>query len=235
MDSATQLTYTPAETYLTSGVNRVANLTLDDTGVVSGKVEMKYIGAPGLFWRQKSLTDDADEVERDLKNGVEHMLPGGMDVQLTSLSKLSDYEQPFTVTFQIKGPIGSATGKRLLIPGDLFEANSAATFIQDERKLAVCFPYRYSQHDAIRINFSPQFEVESVPTEGDVKLPKMAIYDMKSAADGHGVTVRRDLYMAAIVYMPKVYPELKTFYTQFEAKDQEPIILKVASPSHAGN
>jgi hypothetical protein len=235
-DNATDLARTPGEPYTASGVNRVANLTMDETGIVSGRLEMKYIGANSLRWRQKSLTDDLDAVELELKESVEHMLPGGMDVKLTTISKIQDYEQPLTVTFQIKGTIGSATGKRLLIPGDLFEANSRPTFAQDKRELAVWFHFPYVAHDAIRINFPPAFQVESVPPDTSAKLPAMAVYNLKAAADGKGITIRRDLYLAQTVYLPNEYPQLKTFYGQFEAKDQEPIILKVAAPvSPSGN
>jgi hypothetical protein len=84
-------------------------------------------------------------------------------------------------------------------------------------------------HDAIRINFPSSFQVESVPTAGSFTIPKTAVYNFKSDADGRGVTIRRDLYMGEVLFLQKQYPDLRSFYSQFEAKDQEPIILKVAA------
>ncbi len=151
-DGGTMLVGSPGEGYAASGINRVANLSMDENGVVSGRVDLRFIGAPALKWRQKALLDDKDSVEREMKDSVEQMLPGGMEVKLTSIGKLDEYEEPLTATFSIKGPVGSTTGKRVLITGDLFEGNSKPTFAHDKRELAVFFPYRYTAHDAIRIN-----------------------------------------------------------------------------------
>ena len=232
-DGGSALAGTPSESYQSSGVIRVANLKMDETGVVTGKVDLKFTGAPALKWRQKALTDDKETVEREMKEHVEHMLPGGMDVKVVSIDKLDQYEEPLAVTLTIKGPIGSSTGKRLLVTGDLFECNSKPTFTHDKREMAVFFPYRYSARDAIRINLPPGFKVESVPADKEVKLAKSAVYDIKATADGAGVTIRRNLLVGEIIYMPAEYPDLKSFYGQFEAKDQEPLVLKVAGSTQA--
>lgn len=235
IEGGTEITSSPGETYLASGENRVANLNLDETGVVSGRIDLRFTGAPALKWRQKALTADKESVERELKESVEHMLANGMEVKLLSINKLEEYEEPLAATFLIKGSAGSATGKRLLVTGDLFEGSAKPTFAHEKRDLFVYFPYRYSAHDVIRINFPQNFAVESVPSEGSFKFPKMAIYSLKTTADPHGVTIHRDLYLAEILYKPADYSDLRNFYSQFEAKDQEPIILKVAAASPAGN
>ncbi|WP_263375829.1 DUF3857 domain-containing protein [Granulicella aggregans] len=232
-EGGSTLAGTPGESYQASGIIRVANLKMDETGVVTGKVDLKFTGAPALKWRQKALTDDKETVEREMKEHAEHMLPGGMDVKVLSIDKLDQYEEPLTVALSIKGPIGSSTGKRLLVTGDLFECNSKPTFSRDKREMAVYFPYPYNARDAIRINLPPGFEVESVPVNKDVKMGKTAAYDIKAVADGTGVTIRRNLLVGEIIYLPAEYPDLKAFYGQFEAKDQEPVILKVAGPVQA--
>jgi hypothetical protein len=232
-DGGSALAGTPSESYQSSSIIRVANLKMDETGVASGKVDLKFIGAPALKWRQKALTDDKETVEREMKEHAERMLPGGMDVKVLSIDKLDQYEEPLAVTLEIKGPIGSPTGKRLLVTGDLFECNSKPTFTHDKREVAVFFPYRYNARDAIRINLPKGFQVESVPPDKEVKLEKSAAYDIKVAADGTGITIRRNLAVGEIVYMPETYPDVKAFYNQFESKDQEPLILKVGGVTQA--
>jgi hypothetical protein len=233
-DGGTMLTGTSAENYKDSGVDRVANLKMDDRGSVSGTVNLTFRGAPALKWRHKALTDDQETVEREMKESVERMLPGGMEVKVLSIDKLTEYEEPLAVKLEVKGPIGSPTGKRLVITGDLFETNTKATFAHEKRELAVWFPYSYTSRDAIRINFPAGFEVESVPPDGAATMPKMAVYNLKATADATGVTIRRNLYLAEIVYKTDEYPDLRKFYSQFEAKDQEPVVLKVAAAA-SGN
>ena len=228
VDGGSTLAGTPGGSYLDSGEIRVANLKMDETGVVTGKLDLKFTGAPALKWRQKGLTDDKETVERNMKAHVESMLPGNMEVKILSIDMLEQYEEPLAVKAEIKGAIGSSTGKRLLITSDLFEMNSKPTFTHDKRDLGVFFPYRYQARDAIRINLPPNLQVETVPVDKTVKLAKLASYDLKAVADGNGITIRRNLAVGEIMYMPADYPELKSFYGQFEAKDQEPVILKVA-------
>jgi hypothetical protein len=228
-DGGTALAATPGQPYTMSGVNRVANLKMDQTGAVSGTVDLKFIGQDALKWRHLALTSDPETVERDMKERVEHMLPGGMEVKVVSIGKLEDYEEPLTAKLEVHGPIGSATGKRLIIPGDLFETNSHAIFSSEKRELPVDLSYRYTAHDALRISFPQNFQIESSPTGGAFTIPKMAVYNFKSTADSTSITVWRDLYMGEVLFMQREYPMLRTFYSQFEAKDQEPIILKVAT------
>jgi hypothetical protein len=234
-DGGTALAAASAESYQDSVMTRVANLKMDETGSVTGTVDLAFKGAPALKWRQMALTDDQETVEKGLKEHVERMLPGGMEVKVLSVDKLTEYEAPLAVKLEVKGPIGSPTGKRLVVPGDLFETNAKATFAHEKRELAVWFPYSYSERDAIRITFPPGFQVESVPTDGVATMPKMAVYNLKAAPDATGVTIRRNLYLAEILYKTDEYPELRKFYSQFETKDQEPVVLKVAAATPSGN
>jgi hypothetical protein len=228
-DGGTALSGTPGESYQDSVVTRVANLKMDERGVVSGTVDLAYKGAPALRWRQKALTDDKETVEKDLKEHVERMLPGGMEVKVVSVDKLTEYEAPLAVKLEVKGPIGSPTGKRLVITGDLFETNAKATFAHEKRELPVWFPYSYSERDAIRISFPPSFQ------DGAATMPKMAVYNLKAAPDANGVTIRRNLYLSEILYKTEEYPDLRKFYSQFETKDQEPVVLKLAAAGTPGN
>jgi len=234
-DGGTTLSGTPGESYQDSVVTRVANLKMDEVGSVSGTIDLTFKGSPALKWRQMSLTDGKETVEKELKEYVERMLPGGMEIKLVSVDKLTAYEAPLAVKLNVKGPIGSPTGKRLVITGDLFETNAKTTFAHEKRELAVSFPYSYSERDAIRINFPSNFEVESVPPEGAAAMPKMAMYNLTAAPDATGVTIRRNLYLAEILYKKDEYPDLRKFYSQFESKDREPVVLKVATAAAPGN
>lgn len=234
-DGATALATTLSKNYSDSKIVRVANLTMDDGGEVAGKIDLRLSGAPALYWRQKALIEDREAVIQDVKQSLLEVLPAGVEVSLRSIGGLDDYEEPLTAAFDVKGKIGSSTGKRLLIASDLFEASSAPTFTHEKRELAVWFWYPYTSLDAIRINLPSGFQVESLPTVGNVKFPKMAAYGITATMDPKGITVRRELDVAEVTYLPNEYSELHSFYVQFEAKDKEPIVLKVASAAGKRN
>src|SRR6202042_867748 len=114
----------PAESYSFSQTSRVANLTIDQQAAVTGTIEMRYTGSPALHWRQRSLTGDATSLEQEIRTSVEQMIPQGLEVKVGSINQLDAYDQPLIVKLEVKGTLGSVTGKRLLLPADIFEANS---------------------------------------------------------------------------------------------------------------
>lgn len=217
---------TPEEPYTSSRTLRVANLTLDEQGIASGTLKMTYIGAPALHWRQASLGGDQESLKRDLKNDLEEHLPRGLDISVSSIEKLVDYEQPLVVLFDIKGNLGSATGKRLLLPGDLFEANTKTAFPHEKRDIGIYFHYGQVVQDAIRITFPKSFAVESLPVSSKLNFSTFAAYTLTSEASSNNFTIRRNYVMGEVIYKAQEYPELRTFYSGMEAKDQQSVVLK---------
>ncbi len=130
---------------------------------VSGTVKMTYTGAPALQWRQVSLEGDDESLRRDLRTSMEEFASHGLEIKLTGIEQLTDYEQPLSVIYDVKGVLGSATGKRLILPGDLFEANTRTAFPHEKRDIGIYFEYGHIVQDAIRISLPKDFLVESLP------------------------------------------------------------------------
>ncbi len=221
------LTNTPGESYTASRIQRVANLTMDEHGAVHGTAKLTFIGSPALRWRQHSLEGDDSSLNRELQEHMEHLLPHGMEVKVTSIEKLTDYEQPLTVNYDVSGLPGSPTGKRLVVPSDIFEANSRSTFPHEKRESAVYFEYPEIVQDALRINFPPTFSIESMPKTDGQTYAKEAAYKITTEQKPTSYTVRREFILGEIVFMPKDYPELRSFYNKVETRDQESLVLKV--------
>ncbi len=234
-DGGTAIDGTPGEPYAASRTQRVANLTMDDQGNVTGTVKMAWTGAPALTWRQTSLRVDNTGLVNDLQGAVERLVPKEMDVKLSGIQNLDDYEQPLIVTFDVKGHIASATGKRLLVPGDIFEARSVARFPHEKRDYPVYFQFPYMTQDAVRIAIPSSLSVESLPPAQKLPFEKFAAYSLTTESTPASITVRRDLLLSNIIYTPAEYSNLRTFYSQFQAKDQEPAVLKVVAAPSSGN
>ena len=230
------IAYTPGSSYTASRIQRIANLTMTADGTVHGTVRMTYIGMPAIAWRQLSLANDEGDLKHELTETAERSLPGGMTVHLTSVEKLNETEQPLTVIFDVSGRIGSSTGKRLLLPCDLFESNEQPMFPHEKRSIAVYFDYAHMQQDAIRINFPSAFTMESMPEPTKMQYQKTVAYDLTTEATPTSVTIRRDYLLGDIIFQPRDYPELRTFFGNFEGKDQQGIVLKQpATAAQAAN
>ncbi|MGD0445556.1 MAG: DUF3857 domain-containing protein [Edaphobacter sp.] len=238
-DSGSDFANAPPESYTYSRTQRVADLTLDQQGVVSGNITMTYMGSPALRWRQRSLTGDSTSLEREIHASIERIVPPGMEVKVSSIDQIEDYEKPLIVKLDVKGTLGSSTGKRLLIPGDIFEANSKPAFPHEKREIPVYFNYAHMNQDAVRIKFPPTFTIESLPAADKYGFEKFAVYSLTSESNANSFTVRRNFSMAEIVFQPKEYPGLRGFYSKFETKDQESVVLTTApaapKPTPSGN
>ncbi|MEO6818072.1 MAG: DUF3857 domain-containing protein [Edaphobacter sp.] len=224
-DDGTAFVQAPQELYTASRTQRLANLSMDERGVATGTVTMVYMGAPALYWRQRSLNGDATSLEHDLRTSVEELLPSGMYVKVTSIEKLADYEQPLHVNLTVNGEIGSSTGKRLIIPGDIFEVNSKPSFPHEKREIPVYFNYPLMNQDAVRVNFPATLTVESMPPSDKAQLQSLAAYDLSTTSTPTSITVRRNYSLAVILFTPKEYSELRSFYSKMETDDQGSVVL----------
>jgi hypothetical protein len=88
--------------------------------------------------------------------------------------------------------------------------------------------------DALRINLPATMSVEAVPPVSKLGMPNLAIYGLEAVPAANNVTVRRSFLFGGILVPAKDYPELRTYYSQFQAKDQESIVLKVAPAVASG-
>jgi Domain of Unknown Function with PDB structure (DUF3857)/Transglutaminase-like superfamily len=234
-DSGTAFGGTPSESYKDARTQRVADLTIDEHGEATGTVKITWTGAPALTWRHASLRGDETSLNRELRVAVEHLMPKDMDVKVGSIEHLTDYEQPLTVNYEVKGQIASSTGKRLIIQGDLFQGNSTASFPHQKREIPVYFEYPSMVQDAVRISFPPSLSIESQPVAQELPFAHTAVYSISTKATPTSLTTFRNLLRADIVFPASEYTDFRAFYNKFETKDQEPLVLKAVAPASAGN
>jgi hypothetical protein len=106
---------------------------------------------------------------------------------------------------------------------------------------AVYFHYPHYTEDALRINLPARYSVEAVPATAKFGLPQEEVYSLSVVGDTKGFTTRRVHAVDELFVLPKDYDGLRKYYTQFESKDQESVVLKVgpaatkASAAQAGN
>jgi Domain of Unknown Function with PDB structure (DUF3857)/Transglutaminase-like superfamily len=236
------VSYTPNGAYSNSRTIRIADLVLDEHGEASGPVNITYTGSPALRWRQELLRGDTTSLNADLKENLEHMLPGGVEVEVTGIDNAADYEKPLKVSYTVKGPMGSSTGKRLLLPANLFESNSKARFPQATREAPIDMHFGSIVSDAVRFKLPSGITIESVPADQDGKLAgadqdgkvaNLAIFKMGSIKTPTTVTLNRTVVLGSVFFMPKEYSDLRAFYGKIEAKDQETVVLTNAAEATA--
>ncbi len=228
--SETAFDTTPGDGYQANVVARVANLKMDDSGHITGRIDVAYSGAAALRWRHAALRGDDESLKHELRTSLEEMIPRTLEVRDVNVQGLTDPDHDLKVTYEVQGTLGTATGKRLLLPADIFLANEKATFPHDKRDVAVDFHYPQRIVDAQRINFPATFSVEAAPSNAKYNFAKYGGYGMTVEQAPTSFTTRREYVFGEVYVLPQDYPQLRTFYSQFEANDQQSVILKSAAP-----
>jgi hypothetical protein len=231
---ATELAATPASPFKDNHTNRIADLKLDEHGVATGTVKIDYTGDPALAWRQAALRGDATSLNADLKARLESEMPSGLDISVVSVQNPTEFEQPLKVAFAVNGPIGSSTGKRLLLPVDPFEARAKPKFSDPKREHNVDMHYASQVQDAVRFTFPGALAVESAPAPAKTEVAGTGAFETVSKPGPNSITLFRNFTLGKVVCEPKDYPELRKFYNQLEAEDHETVVLSHSDAKSSG-
>jgi hypothetical protein len=227
--AGTSLTRSPAPTFHQAETRRVANLTLDPSGQESGTVDLAFIGAPALGWRQSFLLEDEIALHKNLETYLHDRLPSNTEVDLQSIDNLRDSEKPLIVHFRINGPLGSTAGKSRLLPTQLFQVSQHSPFTDDKRTLPINFSFPERILDGVRLELPSTWQVDTPPIpETDTDPALTATYVSRAQVSASTITLRREYILGADVLAPTDYPDLRNFFSKIASKDQEQLLVHTA-------
>lgn len=233
--TGTAIINTPSVTYTHNKSSRVADLVLDEHGGASGKIKLTFGGELARRWRGTALLGDETSLKTDPRSSLESPLPSVMEIAVASIGKLDDSESDLTVTFDVSGTIGSATGKRLLIPANLFQVNAKPLFPEVKRDVTVDMHFASMTEDSVRYKLPIGMVLESVPSPERQTLTNAAGFEQSSTATADSVTSVRNLIIGHVYDSPGEYPDLRDFYKNLEARDQEMLVVTRAQPTTTRN
>jgi hypothetical protein len=225
-DSGTDFGQTVGESYKENRTARIADLQMDAEGKITGKITVTYQGSAAVSWRHRSLRGDAESLNHALQRSLEDEIPKSLEIKVAGVKNLEDYEKPLEVSYTVSGTLGTPTGKRLLLPMDLFTAGTPATFPHEKREQAVYFPYPLFMQDAQRIKYPKSLAPEGVPPADKFKYQDVEAYSVAVTVDATSFTTHRDRVQSETVVPVKDYPALRQYYAQFESKDKESVVMK---------
>jgi hypothetical protein len=205
-------------------------VTLDNHGGVTGNLKFVMIGQEALRWRQAALRNDLSEVKKQFDRWIEESIPEGVEAHVDHFVALDDPDSNLLAVVNISGSLGTATSKRLLLPGYFFETRGAHPFVaQDKRLEPVDMHYGDMVTDQITYHLPDGFSVEGSPQDAKISWPQHAILTDKSITAPGKVTVYRQLARALTFAAPEEYQDLRGFYQKVAAADQQQIVLTAAA------
>jgi hypothetical protein len=232
MPSGISFAQTGENNYKDAATIRVANLNVAADGKVDGTIRVSMKGPAALHWRQAALSEGEDEIKKDFEDQMKEMIPDGVHVDFDHFLGLDDPDTLLMGIFKVSGNIGTATGKRVFLPGLFFESHAKHPFVAVEKRVvSVDMRYAETVRDEVTYSVPETFTVESTPTDASVSYPTHALLALKSNVDKNKITTTRTLLVGFTLLDPKEYSNLRDFYQKVATADQQQLVLKSAPVS----
>lgn len=224
------LATSPAQTYSSNTVQRVAQIVLDPHGAVDATIRLTFTGQEALYWRQKAVENDEAEVKKQFDSWIGSIIPDGIEAHVDHFVALDDPDTNLAAVVKGHGTLGTATAKRLLLPALFFETRGGHPFAAQEKRLtAVDMHYGETVSDDVTYLLPPGVEAEGAASD-PVKVPWQghAVLVIKSKSEPGHITINRTIARSFTFADATEYAALRDFYQKVEAADQQQLVLHAA-------
>ena len=227
----TELSQTSGPTYDDAMKQRIAELRLERDGSLRGRIVLLWMGQEALQRRIASTQTDEAGRKKAAEDELKGLLPGSAVVKLDSLANRDDPEKPLRAAFTVELPgYAASTGKRLLLPSELFQGKRM--FVHAQRKTPIYFDYPYRVIEKVQVTLPAEMQIESLP-QSEPAQTDFAICKVQRKLNGNTLEVVRDLALGAISFSAGDYSKLKSFFDKVRANDEEQVALQT-TPVAAG-
>ena len=192
------------------------------------------IGQQALYWRQLALRNDEDEVKRRFDRSLETMVPEGVEAHIDHFVGLDNPAVTLAAVIQAKGMLGTASAKRLLLPGFfLIPAPASRLSIEETRQEPVDMHFSEIVNDQVVYRLPAGLTIEGAPQDAKISWPAHAILSVSTEQTPSQITIDRSL-ARAFTFAKDQYQDLRSFYQKVSASDEQQLVL-AASPAPKGN
>ena len=221
---------TPEQSYKQNSVNRVADLTLDAHGGITGQIQVVMPGQQALRWRQFALRNDDSELKKRFdRDELEGAVPEGVEAHVDHFLSVDQPDQNLIAMVKVTGSLGTATSKRILLPGLFFETHGHVPFVTEEKRLEpVDMEYGDRVTDDVTYHLPPGAAVEGAPQDASVSWQGHAMFILKSKAGPNQIEIANSLARAFTIAKPEEYQDLRGFYQKVAAVEQAQLVLSMA-------
>ncbi len=220
---------TGEQSYKDNTVTRTAHLTLDAHGGITGNIQFVMTGQEALRWRQAALRNDDAELKKQFDHELEDLVPENIEAHVDHFLGVDQPDENLLVLVKVSGTLGTATAKRLLLPGLFFETRTKAPFVNEEkRQEPVDMHYANRVIDDVIYHLPAGTTVEGAPQDASVSWQSHANFVLRSKADLGQIEIANSLAQGFTLVKPQDYQDLRGFYQKVAAAEQAQLVLKIA-------
>ena len=225
----------PGQAAADNKLSRTGDITLNAKGNATGSLRFSFTGQAALHWRQIALRNDEDEVKKQFDHWLETTVPQGIEAHIDRFTALDDPDSNLVAVVNIQGSLGTATSKRLLLPGFFFETRGSHPFVDQEKRLEpVDMHYGEIVGDQITYHLPLGLTVEGAPQDATISWPDHAICVTRSVVSSDHIIIARKMARGFTFASQKEYQDLRGLYQKVAAADQGQLVL-AASATPKGN
>jgi hypothetical protein len=207
-------------------IQRSADLTIDEKGNVQGTARLAMNGQEALYWRQVAQVNDASEFNKRFNESTRASLPEGVQADFNHFEALDAFNSDLVATAKVSGSLGSATGKRLILPGLFFEARGKYPFVaQESRQSPIDLHYATNERDETTYHLPAGFNIDSTPRAANVAWTDHGLMTIRSSAKDGSYTLTRSFARTPTLLDASDYDNLRWFYRNMSQADQQQIVL----------
>jgi len=216
---------TPMPDPATVGIDRKADLQLDDEGALEGKLTVTFKGISALWRRIDENDEDATERKKFLEDEVKGYVPVAAEVELTNSPDWSSSTTNLEAEFHLK-ILGwaSSAGRRSLLAAGLFGGGEKHVFEGANRVHPIYFSHPYTDIDDVTISLPAGWRVENTPRPLHLDV-KSCSYKLSVENQDRAVHVSRQLMVNITMVDPKYYGALRYFFQVVRTGDEGQIVL----------
>jgi hypothetical protein len=224
------ITSTPVQQYKDNTTNRTGDVTLDAHGGVTGNITIVMTGQEALHWRQQALRIDEAELKKNFDRDLERMAPEGAEAHIDHFLGLDQPDENLLALVKVTGSLGTATAKRLILPGFFFQTHEHQPFVNEEKRLEpVDMHYGSRVADQITYHLPAGVTVEGAPQDANISWPAHSIFVAKSKSVPGQLVVADALSVGFTQAKPEEYQDLRGFYQKVAAAAQQQVVLTNAT------
>jgi hypothetical protein len=209
-----------------SAIHRKAELRMNETGDLEGKLTVTYTGLEASQRRvEKRLADDTDR-KKYLEDEVRGSIPAACEVELTNQPEWKSSSAPLVAEYTLKVPgwISGASRRALLTMG-LFSAPEKHLFDHSNRVHPVYFEFPFERDDEIDIDLPLGWQISTMP-QPQKQDGHIVVYSMKAENNKGTLHLSRTLNVDILMLEQKYYPALRNFFQVVRTGDEQQVILQ---------
>jgi len=202
----------------------VYNLKLNDDGAIRGTIQFTFSGYDAVTQR-KQITKFRNQQEYvdDLVNKL-----SGVSLKKFELDNPEDLKKSVVLKMEVEiEPDNRIADQNFLFNPVIKKAWEGNPFKSAERLYPVDFGVPVEQVTILNLEYSPQFEIEEIPSKSGMTLPQgggQFVLDFQNASNK--LSMNNSLFISRSVFASQEYQHLKDLFNHVVAAQQTELVIK---------